>query len=315
MVVGNKFGRWADQASVDRYFGSKPSIKVSAFDVLSAADDDADIDLCLIYEKHARKPWNSRNQNPRGFCVGFGNAKDGDIVLATAAEAGELDFPGDVAVEPVYGGMRYEIGAKTHGSDINRGGDGGVGTWAVEWFQKYGLLLMKQYGSIDFTQYSMDRCDKYGRSGVPDELEPEAKTKPIRDAVLLDDADQAWKMIGQLHGLVHCSDQGFAMQRNSDGTCKANDVWPHCANFFGRFTMKNGEKVLRYDNHWNGRPDGAGYLGNPIVIDGKNGPIHLNGNQFLVPLDIVNRIIKNGRETYSLSGPQGFTVRRPLLMI
>ena len=62
-------------------------------------------------------------------------------------------------------------------------------------------------------------------------------------------------------------------------------------------------------------PDGSGYLGQPVTIEGKNGPIALYGNQFLVPLDMVDRICRSGRETYAMTGPLGFTQRRPLFLI
>jgi len=311
------FGRWEHRPSVEAFFGKQPNISTAAFDILNMADDDADVDLCKIYEQVTGQPWNSDNQNPRGFCVGFGNAKCARLAMAMAAKNFEMTWPGDCAVEPVYGGMRYEIGYQRHHSDIPFGGDGGVGAWAAEWLTAggYGVLLKKAYGNIDFTNYSMDRCDKYGRSGVPDELEPEAKLHPFKESNLMADASQAWKLMGQLVPLVSCSNQGFSMRRNNDGTCTANDTWPHCNLWSGRFTLKNGEQCLRYDNHWNGKPDGSGYLGQPTTVEGKNGTIYLNGNQFLVPLDIVDRIVKRGGETYGFSGPQGYQVRRPLLLV
>lgn len=316
MANSNKFGRWEHQPSVDAFFASQqnPTVTQAAPAVL-AADDNADVDLCKIYEQVARKPWNSENQNPRGFCVGFGNTKMARLALALAAYAGEIDFPGDCAIEPIYGGSRYEIGYQRYRSNIPFGGDGGVGAWAAEWMQTYGLLMCQPYGSIDLSNYSMERCDQYGRQGVPDVLEPEAKIHPLKDISLCEDATQVWRMIGQYHPVVHCSNQGYSMERNRDGTCDANDTWPHCAGWSGRFTLSNGEQVIRYDNSWNGRPDGHGYLGSPIVIQGKYGQIFLNGNQFLVPMEIVDRTCKRGKETYALSGPQGFTIRRPLLLI
>lgn len=302
------FGRWDEPEQTATFFAGQPQIRMAAANIF-AADDDADVDLCKLYESATGRKWNSLNQNPRGFCVGFGNGKMASLELAMMAHAGEITHPGpDVAIEPIYGGMRFEIGAKEHGSDLNRGGDGGVGSWACEWLLKYGILLKQPYGSIDLTQYSESRCDKYGRSGVPDELEPVAKEHPLKTASLIEDEQQAWMMIGQLRPLVHCSNQGFSMRRNSDGTCDANDTWPHCAGFTGRFTLPNGTKTLRYDNSW------GGYLGSAITVQGKNGPIELNGDQFLVPLNIVRRIITSGRETYSFAGINGYTKRRELFL-
>jgi len=301
------FGRWEDQASVDRVFGAMrdPFIRQAAPNLFTA-DDNADVDLCQLYEAATGRKWNSRDQNPRGFCVGFGNAKTASLSIAMMAHAGEITDPGaDVAIEPVYGGMRYEIGKIQEGSSLYRGDDGGVGAWAVDWLLKYGVLLMKQYGSIDFTSYSEQRCDQYGSRGVPDELEPIAKEHPLQKAALCQSGDDVWALIGQLHPVVHCSNQGFAMNRDSNGVSRPQGSWAHCAGWNGRFTLK-GRKYVRYDNSW------GGYLGGPMTVQGDNGPINLNADQFLVELGTVDRMCRDGRETYAFTGPLGFTSRRPL---
>lgn len=311
------FGRWEDPAHTEAFFAAQPHPTVrQAAPLFLLADDNADVDLCLLYEKATGRKWNSLNQNPRGFCVGFGNAKMATLALAMMAYAHEIDWPGaDVAVEPIYGGSRYEIGKLKHNSNLHRGDDGSVGSWAAEWLLDWGVLLKKPYGSIDLTQYSEQRCDRWGHAGVDDSIEGEAKLHPLRQASLCERGEDVWRLIGQLHPVVHCSNQGFAMQRNRDGTCSASGTWAHCAGWSGRFTLSSGLQVVRYDNSWEGQPDGSGYLGQPITIEGRNGPIALNGNQFLVPLDMVDRICRNGRETYAMTGPLGFTQRRPLFLI
>jgi hypothetical protein len=318
MIFTPSFGRWEDLEATERFFAKQanPFIRQAAHGILTMGDDNADVDLCKEYEAVTGKRWNSRNQNPRGFCVGFGNAKTATLATAMMAKAREISWPGaDVAIEPVYGGMRYEVGAKTYGSDINRGDDGGVGAWAAEWLLKWGVLLMQQYEGVDLSNYSENRCDTYGRSGVPDALEPIAKQHPLTTAALCSSAEEVWSLIGQWHPVVHCSNQGFTMQRTNDGTCRASGSWAHCAGWNGRFTLKSGARVIRYENSWDGDENGNGYLGNPIVIEGANGPISLNGNQFLVVMDIVDRMCRNGRETYAMTGPKGFTARRGLFLI
>lgn len=309
------FGRIEDRASTEAFFATQPNIMQAAADIF-AADDDADVDLCDIYEAITGRKWNSRNQNPRGFCVGFGNAKMATLSIAMMVKAGEISWPGaDVAIEPVYGGSRWEVGTLKHGSNIARGGDGSVGSWAAEWLLEWGVLLMKPYDGIDLTEYSLSRCDEYGRRGVPDTIEDDAKLHPLKSMVRVDTGEQAWSLIGQLFPLVHCSNQGFAMNRDSSGRSRPSGSWAHCAGWSGRFTLANGIRVLRYDNSWDGKENGEGYLGSPVVIQGQNGPIKLNGNQFLVELDVVGRMCSSGRETYAMAGPKGFTNRRPLFLI
>lgn len=308
------FGRIADPSHTEPFFAAQPQIMTAAADIF-AADDDKDVDLCAIYEQVTGRKWNSRNQNPRGFCVGFGNAKMATLSLAMMAHAGEITWPGaDVAIEPVYGGSRYEIGGLKHGSNIARGGDGGVGSWAAEWLLEYGILLMQKYDGIDLSQYSLTRCDEYGRRGVPDTIEDDAKLHPIKAMSRLDTGDQIWKMIGQLYPIVHCSNQGFTMDRDKLGCIYPRGSWAHCWGYSGRFTQK-GKKKVRGDNSWDGDESGNGYMGPPIVVEGDNGPIHLNGNQALIDLEVAERMAQSGRETYSMAGAKGFTLRRPLFLI
>lgn len=308
------FGRYADPKHTEAFFGNQPQIMTAAADIL-AQDDNADVDLCDIYTEVTGRPWNSRNQNPRGFCVGFGNAKMATLSIAMMVKAGEISWPGaDVAIEPIYGGSRWEVGTLKHGSNIARGGDGSVGSWAAEWLLEWGVLLMQKYEQLDLSNYSESRCDEYGRRGVPDNIEPTAKQYPLKAMTRVDSGDQAWSMIGQLYPLVHCSNQGFTMTRDSNGISRPSGSWAHCAGWSGRFTLK-GNKYLRYDNSWDGNDSGSGYLGGEITVAGDNGEIRLNGNQFLVGLEIVDRMCKSGRETYAMTGPKGFTLRRPLFLI
>lgn len=311
------FGRWERPADTEAFFSTQPHplVRGASPDFFAETDDDADVDLCKIYEEVSGRRWNSLNQNPRGFCVGFGNAKMATLAIAMMVKANEAAWPGyDVAVEPIYGGMRFEVGAKTYGSDLNRGGDGGVGSWAAEWLLKWGILFKTVYKTYDFSRYSEAICDRFGRTGVPDELEPIAREKPLTEASLASDGSDCWRLVGGLHPLVHCSNQGFTMQRNRDGTCRASGSWAHCAGWSGRFTLKGGTRVLRYDNSWNGEENGEGYLGGPVTVEGANGPIELNGNQFLVPLEVVDRMCRSGRETFAFFGVKGLTNRRAMFL-
>lgn len=312
-----QFGRWEDPHHTEAFFAAQPHPTIrQAASALLEQDDNVDVDLCAIYEQTTGARWNSLNQNPRGFCVGFGNAKMATLSIAMMAHAREIEWPGaDVAVEPIYGGSRFEIGKLKHRSSLHRGDDGSVGSWAAEWLLEYGVLLKKPYGNVDLSRYSLERCALYGQAGVDDSIEDDAQLHPIQQMALCETGEEAWRLIGQLHPLVHCSNQGFSMQRQRDGLCSAVGSWAHCAGWSGRFTLNSGTRVLRYDNSWEGQADGTGYLGFAITLLGRFGPIPLNGNQFLVPLEVVDRMCRAGRETYAMTGPLGFTQRRPLFLI
>ena len=135
------FGRVVDEAHTEAFFARMPQIKNVCAEILSGEDTNRDIDLCDIYVSVTGKPFDSLNQNPRGFCVGFNTAKTCTLELAMQAFANEISWPGaDVAVEPIYGGSRFEIGYQKYRSSLYRGGDGSVGTYAA------GIVTGKQIG-------------------------------------------------------------------------------------------------------------------------------------------------------------------------
>lgn len=316
MTFTPAFGRIEDRAHTEAFFAAQraPSVTMATADW--TGDDNADVDLCAIYEAVTGRKWNSLNQHPRGFCVGFGNGKCVRLSLAVAASLGKITYPGDAAIEPIYGGMRFEIGYKTHGSNLYRQDDGGVGTWAAEWLLKWGILLMQKYGDHDLSRYDLNRCSQWGNRGVPDDIEDDAKLHPLDTSTRCDTAEDCWKMIGQLYPLVHCSNQGFEERRDANGICSPTGRWAHCALWDGRFTLAGGRRVLRYDNSWFGEESGRGYLGEPRTYPLANGKtITLNGNQFFADLEVAGDMCRSGRETYAFAGGGKFEMQRPLFLI
>jgi hypothetical protein len=129
-----------------------------------------------------------------------------------------------VSAECIYAGSRVEVG----GGRI--GGDGSVGEWAMQWVSRRGgLIAMQNYpGVADLSAYSASRARSWGRTGVPDALEADAKLHPVKGCALVTSAADARRAIAQGYPVAVCSNQGFTMTRDANGFCRASGSWPHC---------------------------------------------------------------------------------------
>lgn len=163
------------------------------------------------------------NQLSVGCCVGCGNKHAIDITQAIQIVLyGRRDNFKPVSVEGVYGISRVEIGKR----QIR--GDGSSGAWAAQGVMKYGVLAMEKYPGVDLSAFSPARARQWGDSGMPDDLEPLAKQHVVKSAALVRTYDELDKAIRQGYAGAICSNQGFTMQRDADGFCRASGTWAHC---------------------------------------------------------------------------------------
>ncbi len=211
------------------------------------------------------------DQNPVGSCVSFGTSRAFERSLAVAILKGERFEFKHLCEEAVYGGSRVEVG----GGRIR--GDGSVGAWAAEWVRDWGGLPRGVYGRHDLTKYDPARCRQWGGSGVPDELEPEAKKYPAGSTTLVRNWDEAKRALANGSGIAGCSDQGFSRQRDSRGVCRAQGSWAHCMCLDGYHTDEQGREYGHIENSWGpdyhvgpvgwGEPSTAGFWAESKVID------------------------------------------------
>lgn len=164
----------------------------------------------------------------------------------------------DIAEEVTYAGSRVEVG----GGRL-RGGDGSVGAWAAQFVQKYGVVSREVHGQYDLTKYSESRARSWGNSGVPDDLELVARQHSVRDITLVKTWADAKRALSQGYGIAICSDQGFAMQRDSRGVAAPKGRWAHCMCLDGYHIDESGNEFGHIENSWGGeypyRPCGLGH--------------------------------------------------------
>lgn len=232
----------------------------------------------------------ARNQGQVGSCVSFGTASAIEHTMLVEIMAGDPEEFKDLCQESIYGGSRVEVG----GGQIS--GDGSVGSWAAEFVNKWGCLARGVYGSTDLTQYSESRCREWGRKGVPDDLEPEAKRHPVQTTSMVQNWEEAKRSLASGYGIAICSDQGFSMSRDSDGFAKPSGSWGHCMALLGYQT---------------GQREG-GFILNSWGDDAHTGPTGAGDPPragFWADAKVVDRMLRQ-EDSWAFSSVVGFPVRR-----
>jgi hypothetical protein len=231
-----------------------------------------------------------RDQKSVGSCVSFGTASAIEHLLCVQIASGASEEFRDLAQEVIYGGSRVEIG----GGTIR--GDGSIGAWAAKFVTTYGVVARGKYGQYDLRSYDESRCREYGRSGVPDELEPLARQHPVKDASNVRSWDECKAAIRNGYPIAVCSSQGFTMQRDAEGFCKASGTWAHCMAIIGiRGGSRPGAFLL---NSWGGS-----------AHTGPRGPGDPSPAGFWADAAVVDRMLKQG-DSWAFSHAVGFPARK-----
>lgn len=237
-------------------------------------------------------PWYSNvDQKQVGCCVGCGWKHASDICLAAQIAAGAAFEWKPLSVEAIYGGSRVEIG----GGKIR--GDGSVGAWAAKWVSTYGVAPMEKYDSVDLTTFDPSRARDWGKSGVPADVEAVAKLHPVKSTALVRTWADVKRAIQQHFPIAVCSDQGFTMQRDATGSCRASGTWGHCMCIAGCRTL-NGKEQGFILNSWG---DNA-HTGPVMPADAP-----LCG--FWADAAVIDRMVSQG-DSFALSELTGFPARK-----
>jgi hypothetical protein len=286
------FGGWvAAPAEVEKirsalpnaWFGDTPAGKV-------ALGDD-DVFLWRTMKQVLGRNLDPRNQGQVGSCVGNGTASAADFVqLVQIAGGANLEFK-RVSVEGVYSLSRVEVG----GGRIS--GDGSVGSWAAEAVKRYGVLPMENVLGHDLTNYSESRCRDWGRKGLPNDLEPEAKKSPVRSYTFCKTTDDVDRALAQAYPIAICSDLGVNPQRDVNGFARWDRSWAHCMCLCGKRTDIPGYFIW---NSW-----GDGYHKGPV---GPGEPPA--GGFWLKKADLSKLLSSRNTECIAFSDAVGFPARK-----
>ena len=182
----------------------------------------------------------------------------------------------EIATEVIYALSRVEVGGQ-RGSYS----DGSTGIWALRAVNLWGNLSRKHLERKGLSgAYDSRRAKEWGAKGLPDNLEPDAKTKLVKTVSLVKSYKEAVAAIDNGYPVVVCSDQGFTMTRDSDGFCRPKGTWYHAMLFMA--TRKGRRPGLGCLQSWGGMvPDG------PLALDQPD-------NSFFVDAEICERMLRQG---------------------
>lgn len=235
-----------------------------------------------------------RGSQQIGSCVGWGWALSVDVLAAcdVVLRNEPESYGGDVLAASIYGFSRVEVRGGP-----NLGGDGSYGGAAAKAVTKYGTLhLGQKYGSEVFTDQAGTRERTWGRSGVPDSLEPYAKQHKVQHVTLVQSFEEAAKAIQNGYPVAVCSMRGFSMTLR-DGYLSPMGSWAHCMMFLG--VKWKPHPALYCANSW-----GNCYTGTPDKS--LPAPFHFSGGW--VKADTCTSMLSGG-DSFALAGFEGFKSR------
>lgn len=249
--------------------------------------------LQKAYEQVTRKvfqPWTQEI----GDCIGEASTLGAEFLTATQIVYHKKaeEWRGHYSVEVTYAGSRVEAG----GGRI-RWRDGSYGAWAAEYLRDYGVVLRGVYGEHDLTRYRPDLGRKWGREGVPDELDEIAKEHPIKTTALVQSWEEAADSIANGFPVLLCSSIGYNNTRDKEGFLDQTKTWNHAMLLAG-MDRRRGKRE-------------GGLIINSWGADWVTGGLHELGcpaGSFWADAEHIDRAIRQG-DSYSFSNLRGFPRR------
>jgi hypothetical protein len=253
------------------------------------------------------KPGYSRNAQAIGSCCGHGWAMNVDLLSSVQiAVHGFLeDWPGRCLEASIYGFSRCEA----RGVKINPGGDGSYGAACAKAVSQFGTLHYDvDYAGETFSSYSGLRESQWGRTGVPDKLEPFAAKHRVKTVTRIESFEDFARACQAGFPTAVCSMQAFTMTRDKDGFCvpPARGQWPHCMALGGvRFGRRPG--ALVYQSWGANSNSGPHYSGNPDAPEFPD--CYFKNSTFWADADVIDRMLRAG-DSFSVSSYEGFPPRK-----
>lgn len=229
-----------------------------------------------------------------GDCVSHGYGISIDILKAVEiiVQGEAEEFFAETATEALYGFGRVEgLGRGQLGNE-----DGSLGAWQADAVKRFGTLARIKYEGADLTKYSGPLAKKWGKSGVPDILEPTAREHPVRTVSMVTTYEEARDAIANGYPVAVCSMQGFTEKRDAEGFAKASGQWAHCMAFIAADDESKRPGLL-CQNSW-----GESWITGPKRHDQPEG-------SFWVDAETCNRMLRD-RDSFAPSGFEGYPAQK-----
>lgn len=295
MADPHAFGYVPDPAGSDAFVATLLHPTLSSAAPGFAADEKREV---MLYPAllQCMPGWKRGSQGNVGSCVGWGASLGTDFVAACdiVHRAEPEAWRGRCVEASLYGFSRVEA----RGQRVNNGGDGSTGFHAAKAIRDFGSLHYGvSYGGTIIPEADKQGRDReWGRSGVPEVLEPFAKLRRCSETTLAINFEQAAAAIQNGYPTVVCSGQGFSMSRDEDGFCRPGGVWFHCMTLAGvRWGKRPG---LLCCNSWgDSNTVGKHY---PETM-----PVPVRNCSFWIDAATCTKML-SGRDSYVYAGYSGF---------
>jgi hypothetical protein len=209
-------GSWCDPEDTDKLLGELPHplFGVAASDLYSSGEGK----VALLYKSVQKfdPSFGAHERQTTGDCVSHSTRNAVDVTRSHEIIDGQSEsFETRGATEAIYGSRGH-------------GGQGMSCSVAARFVhQNGGILLRKDYGFVDFSEYKSSIGSRWGRSGVPKEVKTEGKKHQVKTISIVKSVDEARDAIANGYALSVCSNYGFSSKRNEHGVARRSGSWNH----------------------------------------------------------------------------------------
>ena len=234
-------GSWCDPEDTDKLLGQLPHplFGVAASDLYSSGEGK----VALLYKSVQKfdPTFGAHERQTTGDCVSHSTRNAVDVTRCHEIIGGQSEtFEARGATEAIYGSRGH-------------GGQGMSCSVAARFVhQNGGILLRKDYGFVDFSEYKSSIGSRWGRSGVPKEVKAEGKKHQVKTISLVKSVDEARDAIANGYALSVCSNYGFSSKRTEDGIARRSGSWNHamCWCAIDDSREKYDETLFLIQNSW-----------------------------------------------------------------
>jgi len=209
-------GSWCDPEDTDKLLGELPHplFGVAASDLYSSGKGKT----ALLYKSVQKydPTFGAHERQVTGDCVSHSTRNAVDVTRSHEIVGGDReDFVARGATEAIYGSRGH-------------GGQGMSCSVAARFVhQNGGILVRRDYGFVDLSEYNGMLGAGWGRRGVPSEVVTEGKKHQVKTISMIKSVEEARDAIANGYALSVCSNYGFSSRRDQHGIAKKSGSWNH----------------------------------------------------------------------------------------
>jgi hypothetical protein len=154
-----------------------------------------------------------------GDCVSFGHGHGNDMLQCVEIALGEASEFRETDTEFIYATSREVAGILSRR-------DGSYGSAAVQAMTTIGVVSREMLGTDG--AYSGQRAKSWGLTGAPADVKAKAAAYKLGGAAKVSTWDELTAAVRNGYPVTICSNQGFTLERDDQGFCRARGSWGHC---------------------------------------------------------------------------------------